>query len=514
MTPAGVFTWTPGFDQAGVYNVTYKVTDALGLSDSTVSTITVTNVNRPPVFTAVEAQSARAGDPFSLVVLATDPDGDVITYTAIIPTTASGATFTAATRTLAWTPTAAQVGAHTFSFIATDPGGLYDSIAVVVTVTKINRAPNFVLQLPDTSIQTHKAFSFTYTAEDPDLDSVRFYLVSVIAGVSIDPITGTLTWTPVKSQIGANNIIVLVSDGVLSMTSRVSIVTVTFFNNAPTWSITPPDTTIKENQTYTFTYKGTDLDPGDVLKYAYAVRPTGAVIDSVTGIMTWTPTFDQGRATPYTNVVTVTDGYITIRDTSFITVENVNRLPVFTKVLPDTTIEGGQDTLRFTYKATDADGQVLRYYLVSQLQGPATIVPLIGAFTWSPPLPRVSYVVEVIVSVTDGEATIYDTANVQVKGTVNVGLEEGIPNNYSLSQNYPNPFNPTTKIKFGLPKESHVTLRVYNLLGQEVAFLINETMTAGYYEFKFDASNLTSGLYIYRIEASDFVSIKKMILMK
>ncbi|MBU1421803.1 MAG: T9SS type A sorting domain-containing protein, partial [Bacteroidetes bacterium] len=75
-------------------------------------------------------------------------------------------------------------------------------------------------------------------------------------------------------------------------------------------------------------------------------------------------------------------------------------------------------------------------------------------------------------------------------------------------------FNPSTKINFTLPKESHVMLRVYNLIGREVAFLINETMTAGYYEFKFDASNLTSGLYIYKIEAGEFVSIKKMILMK
>lgn len=102
---------------------------------------------------------------------------------------------------------------------------------------------------------------------------------------------------------------------------------------------------------------------------------------------------------------------------------------------------------------------------------------------------------------------------------VNVGLvgvdgEEIIPTEFSLSQNFPNPFNPTTNIKFGLPKESNVVLRIYNILGEEVATLVNKVMPAGFHTVNFDASRLTSGLYIYRIEAENFVQVKKMMLMK
>ena len=88
------------------------------------------------------------------------------------------------------------------------------------------------------------------------------------------------------------------------------------------------------------------------------------------------------------------------------------------------------------------------------------------------------------------------------------------PIEYSLEQNYPNPFNPSTTIKFALAKESNVELNIYNVLGEVVSTLLNGPLTAGNHEFEFNASNLASGVYIYRIVAGDFVSSKKMILMK
>lgn len=89
-----------------------------------------------------------------------------------------------------------------------------------------------------------------------------------------------------------------------------------------------------------------------------------------------------------------------------------------------------------------------------------------------------------------------------------------IPNYYSLSQNYPNPFNPTTKISYTLPKAGNVELKVYDLLGREVATLVNETKQPGMYSVDFNASNLASGVYFYSIKANDFSAVKKMILVK
>lgn len=88
------------------------------------------------------------------------------------------------------------------------------------------------------------------------------------------------------------------------------------------------------------------------------------------------------------------------------------------------------------------------------------------------------------------------------------------PNTYLLSQNYPNPFNPSTTIKYSVPTAQLVTLKVYNLLGQEVATLVNEMQNAGNYIAKFDASSLSSGIYFYTLKAGNFTSTKKMILMK
>ncbi|MCX6150739.1 MAG: T9SS type A sorting domain-containing protein [Ignavibacteriales bacterium] len=89
-----------------------------------------------------------------------------------------------------------------------------------------------------------------------------------------------------------------------------------------------------------------------------------------------------------------------------------------------------------------------------------------------------------------------------------------IPTEFELSQNYPNPFNPTTKIKYAIPYDSHLTLKVFDILGREVATLVNEKKVAGFYEANFDASKLSSGIYIYQIKTNDMVVSKKMMLVK
>ena len=85
---------------------------------------------------------------------------------------------------------------------------------------------------------------------------------------------------------------------------------------------------------------------------------------------------------------------------------------------------------------------------------------------------------------------------------------------YHLRQNYPNPFNPSTTIKFELPKTSLVRLTVYDILGRQMSVLVNETREAGVHQVKFDGSNLASGIYFYRFQAGEFVSTKRLLLLK
>ena len=95
-----------------------------------------------------------------------------------------------------------------------------------------------------------------------------------------------------------------------------------------------------------------------------------------------------------------------------------------------------------------------------------------------------------------------------------VGHEEETPTVFSLSQNYPNPFNPTTTIRYGLPQRAHVRLEVFNLLGQQDALLVDEEKEAGWHEVLFENPALGSGVYFCRISTSNYVQIRKLMLLR
>ena len=111
-----------------------------------------------------------------------------------------------------------------------------------------------------------------------------------------------------------------------------------------------------------------------------------------------------------------------------------------------------------------------------------------------------------------------------IKGTVYgdtsfivVGITDKYPNlpdKYALSQNYPNPFNPATTINYSIPNAGQVKITVYNAIGSKVATILNEYKQPGNYTVQFNATNLASGIYFYRIESGQFLQIKKMILLK
>lgn len=110
------------------------------------------------------------------------------------------------------------------------------------------------------------------------------------------------------------------------------------------------------------------------------------------------------------------------------------------------------------------------------------------------------------------------TLNVIIRTPTKRGVD-GIPDNFGLSQNYPNPANPSTAIKFGLPSSSNVRLEVFDIIGRRIAVLIDRPMNAGYHEITWDGKNsaggkVASGIYLYKLETDEFVSVKKMLMLK
>ncbi|MBI1931311.1 MAG: T9SS type A sorting domain-containing protein [Ignavibacteriales bacterium] len=113
------------------------------------------------------------------------------------------------------------------------------------------------------------------------------------------------------------------------------------------------------------------------------------------------------------------------------------------------------------------------------------------------------------------DGTVEDTLTLTNKLT-GVGNDQGsiIPTEFKLEQNYPNPFNPTTTIRYQIPVNKHVTIKVYDVLGKEVATLIDEYKPAGIYKLEFNASNFSSGVYFYKLIAGKYIDVKKMILLR
>ena len=111
-----------------------------------------------------------------------------------------------------------------------------------------------------------------------------------------------------------------------------------------------------------------------------------------------------------------------------------------------------------------------------------------------------------------GEGTPIPSSLIGVTGVEKNNSE--LPASFNLAQNYPNPFNPSTKISFSLVKSGFTTLNVYNVIGQQVAQLVNKDLSSGTYSVDFDAANLPSGIYMYRITSGSFTATKKMMLIK
>ncbi|HAL55473.1 MAG TPA: hypothetical protein DCP63_03060 [Bacteroidetes bacterium] len=170
----GSFSWTPGFAQAGSYSVTFTATDPGLLSDSTVASITVTNVNQKPTIASVSAKSVAEGTSLNFNLSATDPDGDPLTFSS--STSPTGASLSSSTGAFNWTPSFTQSGSYSILFRATDSGGLSDSTTASITVTNVNRKPAYVSRVPTSVSQVsfNTATTFRVSASDPDGDALTF----------------------------------------------------------------------------------------------------------------------------------------------------------------------------------------------------------------------------------------------------------------------------------------------------------------------------------------------------
>jgi len=384
------------------------------------------------------------------------------------------------------------------------------------TVTLTNKKPAFAAATDTKTVNENAALAFTVVATDGDGDVLTYSATGLPNGATFNAATGAFAWTPSYTQAGVYTVVFKANDGTVDSDPLTVTITVNDVNRTPTISLNPAGPfTVAEGQLLTFDVVASDPDTDNTLTLSASGVPSGATFVASTGKFSWTPLFNQAGS--YTVLFTVKDNKNAMATVpATITVTNTNTPPSFAvagaKQMPDTTILGGKNLI-FTYKAIDAEGDNISYYLQDPKPEGAIIVASTGVFGWKPSNKQAGKW-QIVVLASDGVfSTPSRIAYVTVIPDTKVEGEE-VPVSFELYQNYPNPFNPTTSIKFALPKESQVKLSVYTILGQEVATLVNSVMSAGYHTVNFDASNLPSGMYIYKIDAGSFSQIKKMLLMK
>ncbi|MEI7811106.1 MAG: putative Ig domain-containing protein [Ignavibacteria bacterium] len=370
-------------------------------------------------------------------------------------------------------------------------------------------------KVSDITVKENEKVSFVISAKDAENDPLTFTASNLPKNAAFNAATRVFDWATASGDSGKYAIKFFVSDSLGSLDSTVVNITVTYVNRSPVFINKVNADTVVMGSPYTFAFTATDPD-SNALTFSVTGDDTTAKINPATGVFTWTPAYKKAGA-DYNFAVKVTDNGVPAKSATEnlkITVTYLNVAPVWTATLTADTVVVG-DTLKFRYVATDVNGDSLKYGLLNAPLG-ASIDSVTGAFTWIPQTQQTdSYVIEA--TVTDGiiaKPIVTSKKVLVVKIITAVEKSNKLPTVYKLEQNYPNPFNPTTKINYSVPQESKVVLKVYNLLGSEVAVLVNETKASGSYSVDFKASNLTSGLYIYRIEAGNYVSVKKMTLLK
>ncbi|MFH1227842.1 MAG: DUF2341 domain-containing protein [Planctomycetota bacterium] len=364
------FFWTPGYTQTGNYNVTFRVADADGLFTEEIITISVGDVNRPPVLSAIGNRAVAENQLLTFIISGTDPDPDVLTYSASgLP---AGATFVTGTGTFSWTPDYTQANNYNIIFTVTDngTGNMADSETITITVNNTDRAPVLTSPGPQ-AVNENANLTFPLSATDPDAgDTITYSMAGTTTGATL--IAGTFSWTPDYTQADVYTVVFTATSNALT-NSKTIIIAVNNVDRAPVLT-SPGPQAVNENVNLTFPLSATDPD-SDTIAYSMAGTATGATL--IAGTFSWTPGYTQ--ADVYTVVFTATSNALADSKTIVITVNNVDRPPELTS--PNNQSINEYQPLTITLVAIDPDGDPVNYSMVSTPTGAAFIA---GVFTWTP----------------------------------------------------------------------------------------------------------------------------------
>ncbi len=420
------FSWTPGSDAAGSYQVTVTVSDG-SASDSETVTITVANVNVAPVLAAVGSQNVSEGSTLSFNLNASDSDNDNLTYSANnLP---AGAALSSAGN-FSWNPDYTSSGTYSVTFSVSD-GSATDSEVVTIVVANVNRIP-VLSSIGTQSVAEGSSLSFTISASDADGDNLIYSASGLPDGAVFNSTSHTFSWTPEYADTKNTRIYPVaftVSDGSATDSETVTI-NVTNVNRAPVMD-TISAQSILANNAFSLSISASDPD-SNALTYSVSALPSGATFNAESAVFSWTPSADQ--AGTYQVVFSVSDGNLSASQTVNMTVTFNNSAPIISGT-PDSTIMATYH-YAFTPTASDVDSDQLTFS-ISNKPSWASFDTTSGRLYGSPSEFQTGTYGNIVISVSDGSlATSLAAFSVNVTAYIPVDTDlDGIPDSQDAFPN-------------------------------------------------------------------------------
>jgi len=268
-----------------------RVADTTGLSNTKYTSVTVTSVNEPPVIDSSSPGNSTllvfAEDTLIFRIWASDPDGDIVNYAWTV-----NDSLVNTQDSLIFVADTSAIGLSVVSVSISDGNQLSRDIIRRwgVLVRSQNHAP-VIVSIPDTAAVVGVEYTYDMDASDVDGDSLIYSLDVFPSGMTIDEVTGIVSWLPAMSQIGPNNVTLIVEDGRGGVATQMFTISVTAINHSPLIT-SVPETTAYVNALYQYDVNASDPD-GDPLVYSLTTFPSEMAIDGSTGLISWVPTDSQ-----------------------------------------------------------------------------------------------------------------------------------------------------------------------------------------------------------------------------
>jgi fibro-slime domain-containing protein/RHS repeat-associated protein len=356
-----VLAWKPTV--AGPVTVTVTVGDGRGGTASQTFTLTAVapQTDQPPKITSTPRNTIAVGQSYYYQVMATDPDGDHLTYT--LDTPIGNASLDPNTGFMTWTPTAALLGAHSLQLHVSDGrGGTFTQPFTVTVTSAPNDSPPAITSTPRLTGVVNEMYAYNAIATDPDNDVLVWSLTKAPAGLSVNPATGTLRWIPTTSQIGTFPVELKVADPYGGAATQDFSIIVRGTDTPPVITSTPP-TTGGTTSAYSYNVQATDAD-GDPLTYAItSAYPAGMQFSTTTlNLLQW----NSPVAGTYPLEIQVSDGYggVATQDWTLTVASGpADRPPTITSTPGVADVTGY--TYKYTVTATDPDNDTVTFSLAA-----------------------------------------------------------------------------------------------------------------------------------------------------